>query len=93
MWRWSFFFAFTAVNGTTTLLNTSNGPRKLWLVFAVLRRGWNSSLMMLQRTGMGESLTNDPDYVPNIHRPRTRALPERQSRSIPWDFSIKDAFV
>jgi hypothetical protein len=44
MCRWSFFFfAFTAVNGTATLLNTSNGPRKLWLVFAVLRRGWNSS--------------------------------------------------
>jgi hypothetical protein len=73
-----FFFALTAAaNGITTLLNTSNGPRKLWPVFAALRRGWNSSLMMLQRTRMGEFITNDPDYVPNIHRPRTRALPEQ----------------
>jgi hypothetical protein len=72
-----FFFAFTAVNGTATLLNTLNEPGKLWLVFAVLRRGWNSSLMMLQRTGMGEFLTNDPDCDPSIRRHRTRALAQR----------------
>jgi hypothetical protein len=51
--------------------------KKVWLVFAALSRGWNSSLMMLQRTRMGEFITNDPGYVPNIHRPRTRALSER----------------
>jgi hypothetical protein len=71
----SFFFsAFTAANRTAT--NTPNGPRKLWLVFAALRRGWNS-LMILQRTRKGEFIINDPDCAPNIRRPRTRALPEQ----------------
>jgi hypothetical protein len=41
MCRWVdgslFFFALTAAaNGITTLLNTPNGLRRLWLVFAAL---------------------------------------------------------
>jgi hypothetical protein len=32
--------------------------------------------MMLQRTRKSQLITNDLDYVPNIRRHRTQALPE-----------------
>jgi hypothetical protein len=47
---------------TSTSLNGSNGPRKLWLVFAALRCGWDRSLIMLRRPQTGELITNDPGY-------------------------------
>jgi hypothetical protein len=48
-----------------------------WAREGAFRHDKNSSLMMLQRPRRGVFITNDPDYVPNIRRPRTQALLER----------------